>query len=90
MDKASSMLAPLMSSIEIPLVKGVNYVAYPVAEIRSVREALRSIDGFYTLVRSYDPVTQRWLVFDPRVPDEANTLKCWSSARAMRLPSPRT
>jgi FG-GAP-like repeat len=68
-------LYALMSSIEIPLVKGLNQVAYPVAETRPVREALRSIEGYYTLVRHYDPTTHRWLVFDPAAPDYANTLK---------------
>jgi hypothetical protein len=68
-------LYALMSSIEIPLIQGVNYVAYPVRETRPVRAALASIKGFYTLVRSYDPGTGTWLVFDPSRPDSANTLK---------------
>jgi hypothetical protein len=70
-------LYALMSSIEIPLFTGVNYFAYPIQQARPVRQALASIDGAYTLVRGYDAVQQRWLVFNPAKADNdpSNTLQ---------------
>jgi hypothetical protein len=65
----------LMSSVEIPLVKGVNFIAYPVQENRSVRAAMASITGTYTMVRGYDSASGRWQTFVPGLPDEVNTLK---------------
>jgi hypothetical protein len=65
----------LMSSVEIPLQKGMNLLAYPVQDDRPVDEALASIAGAYTMVRGYDTPTRRWLVYLPGAPDYANTLK---------------
>jgi hypothetical protein len=65
----------LMSSAEIELAAGINLVAYPIAGERPVGEALASIAGAYTTVRSYDPATGRWLVYTAGAPDYANSLK---------------
>ncbi|MEP7189341.1 MAG: hypothetical protein ABI901_09150, partial [Roseiflexaceae bacterium] len=65
----------LMSSAEIELQAGINLVAYPIAGTRLVGEALASIAGAYTTVRSYDPATGRWLVYTAGAPDYANSLK---------------
>jgi hypothetical protein len=79
-------LYALMSSIEIPLVApGPNPIGYPVKESRPVREALRSIEGIYTRVRGYDPATRSWKVFDPNLPDGANTLKLLEFGRGYEI-----
>jgi hypothetical protein len=65
----------LMSSAEIKLAAGINLVAYPIAGQRPVGQALASIAGAYTSVRSYDATTGRWLIYTPGAPDYANSLK---------------
>jgi hypothetical protein len=65
----------LMSSAEIELAAGINLVAYPIAGTRPVGEALASIEGAYTTVRSYDPATGSWLVYTAGAPEYANSLK---------------
>jgi hypothetical protein len=70
-------LYALMSSVEIPLYgPDWNNFAYLVQEERPVREALRSIEGSYTTVCTYDPTDSNgpWLIFDINQPDELNTL----------------
>jgi hypothetical protein len=68
-------LYALMTSIEITLTTGFNSIGYPIQETHLIREALRSIEGAYTLVRHHDPRTGQWLVFRPDAPDTANSLK---------------
>jgi hypothetical protein len=49
----------LMSSVEIALeAAGWNLIAYPVKQSRSVPDALKSIDGYYTQVMGYDATSQ--------------------------------
>jgi hypothetical protein len=65
----------LMSSAEIELHAGLNLVAYPIAGERPVAEALASIAGSYTSVRSYDAASGRWQIYTPGAPAYANSLK---------------
>jgi hypothetical protein len=58
-------LYALMSSIEISLTTGVNVVAYPIHTSRTVQDALRSIEGLYTLVQAYDRQTDSWYTLGP-------------------------
>jgi hypothetical protein len=49
----------LMSSVEIALeAAGWNLIAYPVKQTRSVPDALKSIEGYYTQVMGYDATNQ--------------------------------
>lgn len=69
-------LYALMSSIKLSLQKGWNQISYPVRESRPVRDALRSIDGFYTTLYTIDPNHPgKWLIFDISQPDNLNTLR---------------
>ena len=64
---AESGIYALMASVDIPLVNsGWNLVSYPILETRPVTEALRSIEGTYTTVYSFDSAspTDPWKVFD--------------------------
>lgn len=45
----------LLTSVEISLTQGWNLIGYPVRATRPVSEALRSIDGIYTLVYGHNP-----------------------------------
>jgi hypothetical protein len=71
-------LYTLMTSVEIPLsVQGWNLIAYPVRGTHPIADALRSIDGAYTIVYSYQPgdAADPWKVYGVGVPSWVNDLQ---------------
>jgi hypothetical protein len=74
---AGDGLYALMTSIKLPLQAGWNQIAYPVQATRPVTEALASIQGVYTTVKTYDPTDPNgpWLTYDVNQPEELNTLR---------------
>lgn len=67
----------VITPTEIPLVTGLNLIAYPSLEPRDVPDALASIAGKYVRLYAYraDRPDSPWLLYDFTVPPEANTLK---------------
>jgi len=67
--------APAETTIQ--LCPGWNLIGYPLAQPRSVPNALHSIAGRYLRVYGYDPAdpADPWEVFDIGVPDWANDLQ---------------
>ena len=69
----------LMASVQIPLYgRGWNLIGYPIRETRPVIEALRSIEGYYTIVKGYEPTASRrnrWRIYSPKSPDWVNDLE---------------
>lgn len=71
-------LYTLMTSVEIPLVGSAwNLIAYPRQEISAVAVALRSVDGAYSMVYSYEPedAADPWKAFAPNAPAWVNDLQ---------------
>ena len=69
----------LMSSMEVALrSSGWNLFAYSLKQSHPVMEALRSLDGLYQIVYSYQPENspaQPWKMYAPGVPTWANNLQ---------------
>lgn len=67
----------------IQLCPGWNLIGYPLAQPRSVPNALHSIAGKYLRVYGYDPndPADPWEVFDVGVPDWANDLQTMRPGR---------
>jgi len=62
---------------EIPLINGLNLVAYPSLRARNVSDALASIAGKYVRVYAYraDRPDSPWVLYDFTVPPELNPLQ---------------
>lgn len=67
----------ILTPTEIPLITGLNLIAYPCLEPRDVSDALASIAGKYIRLYTYqaDRADSPWLLYDFTVPPEVNTLK---------------
>lgn len=67
----------ILTATEVPLINGLNLVAYPSLQTRSVEEALAPIAGKYVRVYTYraDQPESPWLVYDFTIPAELNALK---------------
>jgi hypothetical protein len=59
---------------EIQLRTGWNLFAYPLQNEMAVVDALRSIEGNYTMITTYDPTDPvgPWLVYEPDHPERSN------------------
>lgn len=66
----------VQSNPTISLCTGWNLVAYPSLQAENVSDALSSINGAYTLVRSYNASDSNdpWKTYDPSAPPFANDL----------------
>jgi hypothetical protein len=71
------------ASPSIDLREGWNLVGYPSQTARPVAEALASIDGFYTVVQTFDPAdpADPWKRYDVSVPVYANDLALMEPGR---------
>lgn len=67
----------VVTPTEIPLINGLNLIAYPSLRGRDVTDALASITGKYVRVYAYEAsrLDSPWLLYDFTVPPEANSLK---------------
>ncbi len=67
---------PITTPAEIPLITGLNLIAYPSLQAREVSDALGSIAGKYVRVYTYQASQPEspWLLYDFTVPPELNSL----------------
>jgi hypothetical protein len=62
-----SVMGEALGSVQIPLVEGWNLIGYPWRTPLPPQEALASIEGGYDIVYGWNPSTDSWLSYDPRL-----------------------
>ncbi|NJL32665.1 MAG: hypothetical protein HC893_00925 [Chloroflexaceae bacterium] len=59
---------------DIMLAPGWNLVGFPVNSARSLENVLQPIEGQYNLVRTYDHITDNWMLYSMTGPSFGNTI----------------